>query len=142
MCEVVLAVGNFLNSGTNNGNANGFSIRTLTKLDSLKGVDKSTTLLTYIVKFVEKKFPGTAAKWTEDLSPIEYATKIDFEGVLTDLSELKRGLVSAEQRIPTVPKADEKWDVFYKLMPQVRPPYAPCPCPLPSSSRSLTVASA
>jgi len=118
VCEVVLAVGNFLNSGTNNGNANGFNIRTLTKLDSLKGVDKATSLLTYIVKFIEKKYPDTAAKWSQDLAPIEYATKIDFEGVLTDLGEIKRNLLSAEQKVPTVKKADERWDVFYKLMPQ------------------------
>jgi len=118
VCEVVLAVGNFLNSGTNNGNANGFNIRTLTKLDSLKGVDKATSLLTYIVKFIEKKYADSAAKWSQDLAPIEYATKIDFEGVLTDLGEVKRGLLSTEQKVPTVAKADEKWDVFYKLMPQ------------------------
>ena len=95
----MLAVGNFLNSGTNNGNANGFNIRTLTKLDSLKGVDKSTSLLSYIVKFVEKKYSESAAKWSQDLAPIEYATKIDFEGVLTDLGELKRGLAAAEQKV-------------------------------------------
>jgi len=118
VCEVVLAVGNFLNSGTNNGNANGFNIRTLAKLDSLKGVDKATSLLTYLVKFVEKKYAESAAKWSQDLAPIEYATKIDFEGVLTDLSELKRGLATAEQKVPTVAKADDRWDVFYKLMPQ------------------------
>jgi len=116
--EVVLAIGNFLNSGTNNGNANGFNIRTLTKLDSLKGTDKSTSLLSYIVKFIENKYPDTAAKWSQDLSPIEYATKIDFEGVITDLGELKRNLLNAEQKVPSVPKADERWDVFYKLMPQ------------------------
>jgi len=90
----------------------------LTKLDSLKGVDKQTSLLSYIVKFIEAKYAETAAKWSNDLSPIEYATKIDFEGVLTDLGELKRGLASAEQKVPTVQKADERWDVFYKLMPQ------------------------
>ena len=27
-------------------------------------------------------------------------------------------MASAEQKVPTVAKADERWDVFYKLMPQ------------------------
>lgn len=36
LCEIILAIGNFLNSGTRNGNTNGFSIRTLSKIKDYK----------------------------------------------------------------------------------------------------------
>lgn len=39
LCEIILAIGNFLNSGTPNGNTNGFSVRTLTKIRDYKVPD-------------------------------------------------------------------------------------------------------
>jgi len=119
LLEVILAVGNFLNSGTNNGNVQGFNVRTLPKLESVKGVDKSTSLLAFLVKLCEKKYADSAAKWAGDLAPIKYATKLDFETTVTDLGELVRGLAAAETKVAGVdPKPFDRWDVFAKLMPQ------------------------
>lgn len=119
LLELVLAVGNFLNSGTNNGNANGFNLRTLPKLESVKGVDKSTSLLSFLLRLTERKYKDTAAKWASDLAPVKYATKLDFEAVLTDLGELSRGLAASETKVAAIdPKPVDRWDVFAKAMPQ------------------------
>lgn len=119
VCEVVLAIGNFLNSGTRNGNTSGFSLRTLSKLAEHKAsaAGKNLNLLRYLINFIETKFPE-AMNWTTDLAPVKYATKVEFEGVLTDLSELKRGLTQMQNRVPTVQKSESKWDVFDRLMPE------------------------
>lgn len=69
----------------------------------MKGVDKSTSLLTYLIKLAEKKYKETAAKWAADLAPVKYATKLDFENVLTDLGELTRGLAQSETKVAQVP---------------------------------------
>lgn len=70
----VLAVGNYLNAGSNKGNAYGFSLNTLTKVSSIyvevsplivldlqlaefRGNDKKMSLLHYIVQQVHKHEP-------------------------------------------------------------------------------------
>ena len=42
---ILRQIGNYLNSGTSNGKAFGFSISSLTKLDSIKGINKEKTTL-------------------------------------------------------------------------------------------------
>jgi hypothetical protein len=56
LVEIILAVGNFLNSGGRNGNAPGFFLgRTLDKIQDTKGGDRKTSLLHWIVSFVQDK---------------------------------------------------------------------------------------
>ena len=46
--EHVLAIGNFLNGGTNRGGAYGFKLDSLTKLSTVKSADNSMTLIHYL----------------------------------------------------------------------------------------------
>jgi len=47
---IILAVGNYLNGGTNRGNADGFDFETLTKLDTVKDNDGKKHLLHYLIE--------------------------------------------------------------------------------------------
>lgn len=127
LMEIILALGNFLNSGTANGNADAFSLRSLSKLadaksqlpkdkDAEETSDKPATLLHYLIQFVEKKFPEVC-EWTKELGAIKYATKLTWDGIVDDVSELRRGLKGTEEKISKVQKAESRWDVFYKLLP-------------------------
>lgn len=96
--------------------------------------------MTYLINFCKDKHPDVL-KWVSDLAPIKYATKgpslfllpfiirlfvvspflinvVEFDGIMTDLSELRRGLVTAQNKTPSVEKGDDKWDVFYRVMPE------------------------
>jgi len=115
LVEIILALGNFLNSGTPKGNAIGFSLRSLEKLNDTKGNDKMT-LLQFLIEYVEDKKPDIA-NWTKELANIKYATKVTYESIQDDIKELQAGLKSSEQKITTVDRGQSRWDVFYKLMP-------------------------
>jgi len=132
LMEVILALGNFLNSGTANGNAEAFSLRSLPKLADAKAQQpqkdkekeegtssnggKPVTLLHYLIQFVDKKFPEVA-EWTKELAAVKYATKLTWDGIVDDVSELRRGLKSTEEKMSKVQKSESRWDVFDKLMP-------------------------
>ena len=49
MIAVILSIGNYLNHGTNKGNAQGFSLNTLSQLDTVKGCDKQKTPLIFFI---------------------------------------------------------------------------------------------
>jgi hypothetical protein len=58
--EVVLAVGNYLNGGTQRGQAYGFKLEVLKKLRDTKSADNQTTLLHYLVQLIDAKEPDAA----------------------------------------------------------------------------------
>eukprot|EP01129_Flabellula_baltica_P010174 TRINITY_DN426_c0_g1_i1.p1 TRINITY_DN426_c0_g1~~TRINITY_DN426_c0_g1_i1.p1 ORF type:complete len:1979 (+),score=647.08 TRINITY_DN426_c0_g1_i1:38-5974(+) len=117
LIEIVLAVGNFLNSGTSRGNCPGFSLRSLTKLRDTKSIDKKQTLLDYIVDYISKTQPEIL-DIVRDLQGVKAASRFSFQGVKDDMNELKRGLSVCQTQIPTVEKSKTyKYDVYYQKMP-------------------------
>eukprot|EP01130_Rhizamoeba_saxonica_P011440 TRINITY_DN4757_c0_g1_i4.p1 TRINITY_DN4757_c0_g1~~TRINITY_DN4757_c0_g1_i4.p1 ORF type:complete len:945 (-),score=347.73 TRINITY_DN4757_c0_g1_i4:302-3136(-) len=113
--ETTLAVGNFLNSGTSRGNAQGFPLRSLHKLADTKTVDNQNTILGWMVDYLEND--GKVTGWTEHLQSIKFASKVSFTGVMDEINELRRGIKNAETEVPTVPKADYKFDVYDRVLP-------------------------
>jgi len=56
---ILRQIGNYLNTGTNNGKALGFNINSLSKLDSIKGINKEkTSLLETLTLIIKKDNPG------------------------------------------------------------------------------------
>ena len=72
--EVVLALGNYLNGGSFRGAAYGFKLDALNKLRDTKSADGDTTLLHYLVKLVNKKYPE-AVHWGRDLKHVPIAAR-------------------------------------------------------------------
>ena len=52
---ILRQIGNYLNTGTNNGKALGFNINSLSKLDSIKGINKEKTSLLETLTLIIKK---------------------------------------------------------------------------------------
>lgn len=51
-----MALGNYLNGGTNKGQADGFSVEDLNKLSGVKDANNKS-ILEYIVKVAKSQFP-------------------------------------------------------------------------------------
>lgn len=119
LVEIILAVGNFLNSGGRNGNAPGFFLgRTLDKIQDTKGGDRKTSLLHWIVSFVQDKPEyANVNNWVNDFEQLQFAKDVKLVDVQGDISQMKGELNSAAAKIPGIPKADDKWDVFGARMP-------------------------
>jgi hypothetical protein len=87
--SAILAIGNYLNQGTNRGNALGFRLSSVLKLSETRATsDRRTTLLHYLVKFVSRRMPD-AAQFTKDLSAVAAASRIDFVELEAEVRALR-----------------------------------------------------
>ena len=89
--EIILALGNILNRGTNKGAAQGFTLSSLTKLVDTKASNKSTTLLHYLAKTVQSKSRELLG-FTNTLSDITPAARVS-QGML------RRGIASLAKEV-------------------------------------------
>ena len=73
--EIVLAFGNYMNRG-NRGNASGFKISSLNKVNDTKSsIDRRITLLHYLLETIGKSFPDLL-KLEEDMPHLKNAAKV------------------------------------------------------------------
>jgi len=90
--SAILAIGNYLNQGTNRGNALGFRLSSVLKLSETRAtLDRRTTLLHYLVKFVSRRMPD-AALFTSDLSAVAAAARVDLGELDAEIRALRLAL--------------------------------------------------
>ncbi|KAK5885819.1 hypothetical protein CesoFtcFv8_016916 [Champsocephalus esox] len=98
LLEVVLAFGNYMNKGQR-GNAWGFKVSSLNKLaDTKSSIDKSVTLLHYMVTVLERKYPKMAA-FSEELQTVPEAAKVNMTELEKDIGKLRSGLKNVEAEL-------------------------------------------
>ena len=114
LLEIVLAMGNYMNGGSNRGQAYGFKLDTLLKLQDTRAGDRKTTLLMYIVRHVDKTEPDVL-KFREDLADVRNAARISLDSVAADLREIKKGLDQVDREVPLAPE-DKPEDKFRTKM--------------------------
>eukprot|EP00026_Physarum_polycephalum_P002507 Phypoly_transcript_02514.p1 GENE.Phypoly_transcript_02514~~Phypoly_transcript_02514.p1 ORF type:complete len:872 (+),score=260.78 Phypoly_transcript_02514:121-2736(+) len=103
---MALAAGNYLNGGTNRGQADGFVISMLPKLaDTKSGFDKNTSLLSYIVKQLYKMRPTLLAMGSEP--KLQEAAKVSFAEVESNINALTAEMKEVKAKA-TIVKADLK----------------------------------
>lgn len=89
--ELVLMFGNYLNSGSENGQAFGFEISFLTKLKDIKDSNNKQTILHYLVDTIEKKFPELLS-FHEEFHHVEEAAGVCTENIKNTLNQLNTSL--------------------------------------------------
>ena len=86
---IIRQIGNYLNSGTNNGKAFGFSINSLSKLDSVKGINKEkTSLLELFIILIKKDNPGLI-NFYKDFKKLEESKNSFKDEIDKNVMELK-----------------------------------------------------
>jgi hypothetical protein len=88
--EFSLALGNYLNGGTNKGGAWGFKVDSLNKLIGTKTLDNKSTLLHYMARKLASK--GTVDQLVDDLAHVEPAARIVWKDEASELSSLGAAL--------------------------------------------------
>nr|KAF6435293.1 hypothetical protein HJG63_003882 [Rousettus aegyptiacus] len=74
LLELVLLVGNYMNSGSRNAQSLGFKINFLCKIRDTKSADQKTTLLHFLAEICEEKYQDIL-KFPEELEHVESASK-------------------------------------------------------------------
>ncbi|XP_028296173.1 disheveled-associated activator of morphogenesis 1-like isoform X1 [Gouania willdenowi] len=118
LLEVVLAFGNYMNKGQR-GNAYGFKVSSLNKIaDTKSSIDKSITLLHYLITILEKKYPKVLM-FQEDLKSISEAAKVNMTELEKDIGNLRSGLKSVESELEYQKKRpQELGDKFVSVVSQ------------------------
>ncbi|XP_063228086.1 protein diaphanous-like isoform X2 [Bacillus rossius redtenbacheri] len=89
--ELVLLVGNYMNSGSKSGPAFGFEMSFLPKLSGTKDSENKTTLLHYIAATIQDKFPDLLC-FDRELGYLDAAAKVSSEAAQKTLMQLGAGL--------------------------------------------------
>lgn len=90
--EIVLALGNLMNTGQRGG-AYGFKLDSLLKLGDTKSTitNRKHTLLHYLVDLIQAKFPDVTS-FPEELSPVETGAKVSIPIIRQTLMQVREGL--------------------------------------------------
>ncbi|XP_064609571.1 LOW QUALITY PROTEIN: inverted formin-2-like [Liolophura sinensis] len=96
--HLILDVGNFLNHDKFNGNACGFKLETLARLNHVRSNVPNKTLLHFIVKMSEDR-DDTILQFLNDLSHLEKASRMSLEDMKTEVNEMNTRLRKLVQNL-------------------------------------------
>lgn len=94
--EVILAIGNFLNSGTARGGAHGFKLEALAMLSTVKD-SKGDTLLDYLVNILRKDFPHVLP--LDDMPTLERSSTISLDAISEDVQSILDTVTNVSEQI-------------------------------------------
>lgn len=113
LLTIILAVGNYINGGTQKGGAYGFKLSTLLKLRNQKTADNRLSLLHYVVQFVKEKFPDVLG-FLQDLAPC--ATKVDAGFFREELGRMEKMLDTCKRELDGAIEDEAKQDRFKEII--------------------------
>ncbi|KAI2600185.1 diaphanous related formin 2 [Homo sapiens] len=115
LLELVLLVGNYMNSGSRNAQSLGFKINFLCKIRDTKSADQKTTLLHFIADICEEKYRDIL-KFPEELEHVESASKVSAQILKSNLASMEQQIVHLERDIKKFPQAENQHDKFVEKM--------------------------
>ncbi|KAA6425287.1 MAG: hypothetical protein FRX49_04781 [Trebouxia sp. A1-2] len=98
LLRAILALGNHLNEGTHKGNASGFKLDTLLKLADVKGTDRKTSLLHFVLDQLLKDSPAMHSL-PHQLASVKPAANLQISAIKVLLNDLKGGLSKVNTEI-------------------------------------------
>ncbi|XP_044014805.1 protein diaphanous isoform X3 [Aphidius gifuensis] len=113
--ELVLLLGNYMNSGSKNGQAFGFEISFLTKLTSTKDIENKQTLMHYLVDTIERNF-SECSNFSEELSHIDRASRVSLENIQKSLRQMDISIKNLEQDLLNTKIPQNNQDNFIEIM--------------------------
>ncbi|XP_071981732.1 protein diaphanous homolog 2 isoform X2 [Engystomops pustulosus] len=115
MLELVLLVGNYMNSGSRNAKSLGFNISFLCKIRDTKSSDQKSTLLHFLAEVCEERF-ADILKFPEELEHVESASKVSAQNLKASLDSMDNQIRRLEGDIKNFPKTDNAHDKFVEKM--------------------------
>lgn len=113
--ELILLFGNYMNSGSKNGQAFGFEISFLTKLTNTKDLDNKQTLLHYMVETIENKFPELL-NFGEELPHVERAARVSLEIIQKTMNQMTTSLKNLKSDLENSKVPQSPDDKFVEVM--------------------------
>ncbi|KAJ3228343.1 hypothetical protein HDU81_006233 [Chytriomyces hyalinus] len=121
--EIVLSMGNFMNSGTFIGSVHGFRINSINKLADVKCTEGKGSLLHFLAETVEHKFIHLS-EFTVELQDCIPAARLSIEVLKSDLKTLQaglKGLQSTLEKLSSSPNANDESSLTYEYSQLMAP---------------------
>uniref|UniRef100_A0A452H1Z9 Uncharacterized protein n=1 Tax=Gopherus agassizii TaxID=38772 RepID=A0A452H1Z9_9SAUR len=115
LLELVLLVGNYMNSGSRNAQSLGFNISFLCKIRDTKSSDQKTTLLHFLVEICEENYRDIL-KFTDELEHVESASKVSAQSLKSNLDSMELQIHRLASDIESFPKTEDAHDKFVEKM--------------------------
>ncbi|XP_053672897.1 protein diaphanous isoform X2 [Anopheles nili] len=115
--ELILLLGNYMNSGSKKDPAFGFEMSFLPKLSNTKDYENKQTLLHYLAEVIETKFPEVL-NFYEDLSQVDKASRVSLDTIQKTMRQMTNSLKNLESDLNNnkVPQSED--DRFLEVMGQ------------------------
>lgn len=111
LLELVLLMGNYMNSGSRNAQSYGFDLSSLCKLKDTKSSDQKKTLLHFLAEISEERFPDVL-KFVDDWQHVDKASRVSAENLEKNLKQMERQLLQLEKDLETFPPTEDMHDKF------------------------------
>ncbi|XP_031231233.1 protein diaphanous homolog 2 [Mastomys coucha] len=115
LLELILLVGNYMNSGSRNAQSLGFKINFLCKIKDTKSADQKSTLLHFLAEICDEKYRDIL-KFPEELEHVESASKVSDQILKSNLVAMEQSILHLEHSIKTFPKPESHLDKFVEKM--------------------------
>uniref|UniRef100_A0A8C5RK90 FH2 domain-containing protein n=1 Tax=Laticauda laticaudata TaxID=8630 RepID=A0A8C5RK90_LATLA len=115
LLELVLMIGNYMNSGSRNAQSLGFNISFLCKIRDTKSTDQKTTLLHFLADICEEKYQNIL-KFPDELEHVESASKVSAQSLKSNLDSMGHQIQRLENDIKKFPKIEDPHDKFVEKM--------------------------
>ncbi|XP_039975314.1 protein diaphanous homolog 1 isoform X2 [Xiphias gladius] len=115
LLEIILLVGNYMNTGSRNGKAYGFSISYLCKLRDTKSTDLKQTLLHFLADVCQEHYPDVMS-FPDELIHVEKASRVSAETIQKNLELMGRQIKNLEKDLETFPPPQNDKDLFVEKM--------------------------
>uniref|UniRef100_A0A8C2TXP9 Diaphanous related formin 2 n=1 Tax=Coturnix japonica TaxID=93934 RepID=A0A8C2TXP9_COTJA len=115
LLELVLFLGNYMNTGSRNEQSLGFNITFLCKIIDTKSTDQKTTLLHFLAEVCEENYRDIL-KFTDDLQHVESASKVSDKTLKSNLDSMNKQIQRIENDIKNFPKTEDEHDKFVEKM--------------------------
>ncbi|KAM8909943.1 protein diaphanous homolog 1-like isoform 1-T1 [Spinachia spinachia] len=115
LLEIILLVGNYMNAGSRNGKAFGFSISYLCKLRDTKSADLKQTLLHFLADVCQEKYPEVMG-FADELIHVEKASRVSAETLQKNLDLMGRQIKNLKKDLETFPPPQSDKDLFVEKM--------------------------
>lgn len=94
----ILALGNYINGGSNNGQQYGFTIQTLEKIGDFKTSDNTMSILSYLFMILRKHNPESL-NWIEEFKDLPLSVRIEYDTLQIDITNMEKDLIKLKELI-------------------------------------------
>jgi len=103
----ILAIGNYINGGSNNGQQHGFTIQTLEQIGDFKTADNNMSILGYLYLFLRKQYPN-ALNWVEEFKDLPATVRIESDNLNTEIGNMEKDLNKLKELISSTENEEKK----------------------------------